>query len=92
MKINYYKPDGRRTTITLTDSIVHTWYVTLGSAAADEDKTYELLLHTIENVPHRDNGTTFVRQVESHLLSDVREYISVLERSAFALESEVDGA
>jgi hypothetical protein len=91
MLINYRKPDGRRTTITLSNALIDTWYATIPFGRDEGTEPLELLVKAIEETPHRDNGTTFVHQVECHLFADIREHINSLELRAFSLESEKDG-
>lgn len=89
MKINYTNDRGIRTTITLSEAIVDTWFHAKPEIQ-DRETGLKLLKDFVETTP-RETGCTFVESVESFLLSEVREYITGLEIKTFSLEREEDG-
>lgn len=74
MKINYRKNgNGIRTTITLSSSLIDTWFVAKGLNDGDWDSAVAELRRFIEEMPEPKYGDTFQSLVEWFLLLDIRD-------------------
>lgn len=74
MKINYRKNgNGIRTTITLSNALVDTWFVARGLGDSDWNLAVSELRQFIEEMPEPKYGDTFQSMVEWFLLLDIRE-------------------
>ena len=106
MKLNYRKlENGKRSTITLSDAIVNTWYETLQPDQQSGHRAEEELRRVIEAT--EDQGiVTFVAAVERRLMQDVVDQLRWLKEGlavekgvnetlsknySFRLEQEKDG-
>ena len=80
MKINYRKGgNGIRTTITLSNALIDTWFVARGLDDGDWNSAVDELRQFIEETPESKNGRTFQSMVEWFLLSDIRDCIRELK-------------